>query len=98
MPLSMARPLRPDAAARAANAAPSWAAEAAEAGPAAGPAALATAQMPLFRADDVAPARALQARLRSRIKALLVRRQGRPPERPAGSAWPDSFFDVDEKP
>jgi hypothetical protein len=83
------------------NTAPSWAAEGAEADPVPGPAAPATAQMPLFDANGVAPAGALHARLRGRIKALLARRRSTLPASPTGgppaSSWPDSFFDVDAK-
>ena len=102
MPLPMARSPHPDAPAGSANAAPSWAAEGAEADPAPGPAAPATAQMPLFDANGVVPTGALHARLRGRIKALLAGRRSTPPLSstgdPPASSWPDSFFDVDAKP
>jgi hypothetical protein len=78
---------------------PSWAADMAEADPARlqGVAA-APQQMPLFHADDLAPAsapaRPRRARLPGRLKALLSA-----PASPGSNdlpnlSWPDSFFDV----
>ena len=101
MPQPMPRPPHRDAHAGSANAAPSWAAEGAEADPAQGPAAPATAQMPLFDANGEAPKGALHARLRGRIRTLLARRRPTQPASdpggPPASSWPDSFFDVDAK-
>jgi hypothetical protein len=70
---------------------------------------LAMARAP--HANDFAPtpaqaqgaARPRDARLRERIRALLMRRGPRPdPEARTsclpGSSWPDSFFDVDPGP
>ena len=87
---------RPDDPADAAGAAPSWAADEAHAAPAPAD----SAQMPLFHGDGPALPRVRHARLRARIKALLVarlKRRARPPSggepsRPP-SSWPDSFFD-----
>ena len=84
-----------------ASAAAPWAADEAHAEPAPQPGAAETAQMPLFHADGPAAPRMRQARLRSRIKALLSARLKRKAEPPAAddagasdSSWPDSFFDV----
>jgi hypothetical protein len=95
----MARPPRPDTFADAPS---SWAplsdeAGSDEPGPAAEP-----GQLPLFPPAAAATARPhlRHARLRGRLQALLARSAavaGEPPHEPR-SSWPDSFFDVDEKP
>ena len=97
----MPRSPRPDKPAASAGAAPPWAADEAHAEPAPQAGAGETAQMPLFHAEGPAAPRLRQARLRSRIKALLSARLKRRAEPPAAddpgssdSSWPDSFFDV----
>jgi len=105
MPPPMPRLSRDDDPAGSSGATPSWAARMAEADPAPPqpPAAAPQQQMPLFHADDLAPAavRKRGARLPGRIKALLTKQVA--PDaatapgdssRPPNSSWPDSFFDV----
>jgi hypothetical protein len=114
MPLPAPRPPRPDDPTGSARTPPSWATQAAEAAPETTrvpDAADTPRQMPLFHADDLAPApapapaRPRRARLPARIKALLTA----PLERTLPVAelvragrgglpaptWPDSFFDAD---
>ena len=108
MSLPTRRPPLHDDPSRSEGATSSWAADVAEADPAwlSGNAA-APQQMPLFHADDLAPAtasaRPRRARLPSRLKALLTAppiKGARPPAMPDGSglpdssSWPDSFFDL----
>ena len=107
MPLPAPRPPRQDDPVGSSGATPSWAARMAEADPAPPlpPAAAPQQQMPLFHADDLAPAPASMrkrgARLPGRIKALLTKQAAPDAAAPAGagsrlpnSSWPDSFFDV----
>jgi hypothetical protein len=87
----MSRPLPPDTFTDAPS---SWAALSAE-GEATG---TDTGQMPLFDAPVTpASAPARPARLRGCLRALLARAAAVAGATPR-AAWPDSFFDVDERP
>ena len=105
MPLPAPRSTCQDDPVGSSGATPSWAASMAEADPAPPqpPAAAPQQQMPLFHADDLAPAsvRKRGARLPGRIKALLTKRAAPDDATPVAdggrlnnSSWPDSFFDV----